>query len=226
MKLKLVASAAVAVALVLGVTGPAQATVLFDFEGGTQTWWRFGPGTLDFGAAPTEGSQGAGPDGIFYVTSLDENTWGGAVRSPDLPGFGIDMSQYTAFSADIQLSTDNLDPAYPGPVQIELMLNLPGYLEWSKNVPSFPIDGAYHTVSSDFADLVPQNAAVAPITPAQLLDPSLEIRVIVRNVLRDPGDPAGKLRMRVDNVQGIVPEPATLGLLAIGGFTVLRRRRI
>ncbi len=207
--------------LSLALAGAAQADVLFDFETGVQGWYRFGGGTLHFGPAAGEGSSG---DGIVYVTNLNESLWGGAVKSPDLPGVGIDMSQYTAFSADVQLSNDALDPVYPGPgPNVELMLNLPGYLEWTASY-SLPVDGQYYTLSSTYADLVPSNAATAPITLAQLQDPSLEIRVLLRNTQRDAGAPSGKIRLRVDNVQA-VPEPVAGLLLAVGGFALLRRGR-
>jgi hypothetical protein len=173
------------------------AEVLFDFEGSTQNWWRFGAGTLTFGRAVGLGSTG---DGIYYVTNLEPNLWGGAVKSPDLPAAGIDLSQYSGFSADVQLSTDGLSPAYPGPgPQVELMLQLPGYFEWAA-LFDIPPDGQYRTVASDFADLIPQSSATMPITEAQLQDPSLEIRVLLRNLNRSPGDPTGKVRLRVDTV--------------------------
>ncbi len=212
--------AAVAMLAICAVGETRADDVLFDFEGGTDAWWRFGGGTLDFGAAPGEGTVG---DGIFYVTSLDETLWGGAVKSPDLPGAGVDMTQYTGFTMDVQLSTDGLDPVYPGPgPQIELMLQLPGYLEWAA-LYTAP-DEDYHTYQADYATMIPQSSATDPITPAQLADPSLEIRVVLRNLNRDPGDVSGKLRMRIDQVIGI-PEPTSLGLLGLGGLALLRRRR-
>lgn len=206
--------------LVIGV-GQAQATVLFDFETGVQGWYRFGNPTLDFGPT-TEGSVG---NGLSYVAGFTDPTWwGGAVKSPDLPTVGIDMSQYSGFSADVQLSVDALDPVYTGtPPNVELMFQLPGYLEWAK-VVSLPMDGNYYTISSSFADLVPQSSATAPITMAQLQDPSLEIRVVLRNQQAYVGGSTGKLRMRVDQVQGI-PEPASIALLSLGGLALLRKRR-
>lgn len=177
----------------------APADVLFDFEGSVQDWWRFGSGTISFGLASGAGSSG---DGIFYVTSLDPSLYGGAVKSPDLPSVGIDLSDYTGFSADVQLSTNGLSPPYPGPgPQVELMLQLPGYYEWAA-LFDIPPDGQYRTVAADFADLIPQNTATLPITQAQLQDPSLEIRVLLRNLNRDSGDPSGKVRLRVDTVSG------------------------
>lgn len=218
---KVIVCVAAAAMLVVGQVRTAQADVLYDFEGGVQSWFRFGPGTLDFGPAPGQGSSG---DGIFYVTSLDETIYGGAVKSPDLQTDGYDMSDYTGFSADVQLSVDGLDPQYPGPgPNVELMFQLPGYLEWAA-IESIPLDGSWNTISSDFADLIPQNTATLPITPAQLADPSLEIRVLLRNINRDPGDPSGKVRMRVDQVTAF-PEPSSLALFALAGLALLRRRR-
>lgn len=223
--------------LVAGVAQSAHADLLFDFEGSVQQWSRFGGGTLDFGRAIGEGSHGVGPDGISYVTNIDYTLWGGAVRSGNqstwgaVPGFAwqpghTTLADYTSFSADVQLSVDGLDPAYPGPgPSVELMLSLPGYLEFAKSV-SLPVDGAYHTISANFADLIPQNAATMPITSAQLANAGLQIRVLLRNNNRTEGDPSGKIRMRVDNVQAYyVPEPVSGLLLAMGGAVVLLRRR-
>jgi len=224
-----------AAAMVVGAAGVAHADLLFDFEGSTQQWFRFGGGTLDFGLASGQGTHGAGPDAISYVTNLDETLFGGAVRSGNqstwatAPGFawapGVSsMADYTAFKADVQLSVDGLSPVYPGPgPNVELMLSLPGYMEYATSV-SIPADGSYHTISSGFANLTPQNAATLPITAAQLADPNLQIRVVLRNLNRDPGAPSGKIRLRVDNVQA-VPEPTSLALLALGGLAALRRRR-
>ena len=63
-----------------------------------------------------------------------------------------------------------------------------------------PAEGQYRTVAADFAGLTPQNTATLPITEAQLRDPSPEIRVLLRNLNRDTGDPTGKARLRVDTV--------------------------
>jgi hypothetical protein len=200
--------------------GTAQADVLFDFESGVQSWFRFGSGTLDFGPATGQGSVG---NGIYYVTDLSPSIGFGAVRSPGLGTAGIDLSQYVGFSADVQLSTDNLSPAYPGPgPQIELMLQLPGYLEWVATAT--PAYGPYTTISANFADLVPQASATQAITPEQLANPNLQIRVLLRNLERDPEDPSGKIRLRVDQVSAFVPEPASLALLALGGVALLKRR--
>jgi hypothetical protein len=137
---------------------------------------------------------------------------------------GYDLSGYTGFSADVQLSVDGLDPAFPGPgPQVELMLQLPGYLEWAKIV-TLPLDGSWHTISSDFEDLTPQNAATDPITQAQLGHEDLEIRVLLRDLHDGDPVPEGKVRMRVDQVQAF-PEPTSLSLLALGGLALLRRRR-
>ncbi len=224
MKNSLIWVAALAM-LLMGTVGAARADLLFDFEGGVQGWYRFGGGTLDFGPAPGQGSQGAGPDGIFYVTNLNETLYGGAVRSANQstwPG-GQRLTDYTGFSADVQLSLDGLTPAYPGPgPNVELMLQLPGYLEFAKIV-SIPADGNYYTISSDFADLVPQNLATAPITEAQLGADNLQIRVLLRNLNREPGAVSGKIRLRVDNIQAF-PEPASLSLLALGALALVRRR--
>ncbi|UCG15976.1 MAG: hypothetical protein JSV19_11850 [Phycisphaerales bacterium] len=63
-----------------------------------------------------------------------------------------------------------------------------------------PADGLYRTAAADFAGLIPQNTATLPIAEAQLRDPGLEIRVLLRNLNRDTGDPTGKVRLRVDTV--------------------------
>jgi hypothetical protein len=217
----IVCVAAVAMLVVVQVR-TAQADVLYDFEGGVQGWYRFGSGTLGFGPAPGQGSSG---DGIYYVLNLQPQWWGGAVRSYPIADDGYDLSGYTGFSADVQMSVDGLDPAFPGPgPNVELMLRLPGYMEWAV-IEALPLDGSWHTMSSDFADLTPDGTyATAPITQAQLADPNLEIRVLLRDLHDGDPVPSGKVRMRVDTITAF-PEPASLALLGLGGLALVRRRR-
>ncbi len=211
--------------LLLGAVGTARADLLFGFEGGAQGWNAFGGGTLDSGLAPGKGTEGANLTAFYYITNLNQSFWGGAIRSPNQSDWagGQRLSDYTGFSADVQLSIDGLDPVYPGPgPNVELMLVLPGYLEYAKIV-SLPPDGNYYTITADFADLVPQNAATQPITEAQLGADNLQVRVLLRNLNREPGAPSGKIRMRVDNIQ-VIPEPASLMLLGLGALALVRRR--
>ncbi|HRX84861.1 MAG TPA: hypothetical protein P5572_07575 [Phycisphaerae bacterium] len=162
------------------------ADTLFDFESGSQGWFAFGNGTLASGV-DAGGSSG---QGRYHTADFDDPTmtYGFGDRSSN----GVDLTAYSAMSIDARLT--NPDPADPfiGTPQIEFMLSI-GYLEWAK---VFTLTDSYQTLAVNFADLVPQSSANQPVTAAQLGDPGMRIKLVMRK-----NSNTGKVRLEYDEVK-------------------------
>jgi len=212
---------AVAIALVLAfgmLTASAQyqETVLYEFEVdgayNGQGWGSFGVPTTDSGMT-TDAS--VGDYARFHSFNMALGSWGIVDRSPSSSdaswGFG-DLSGYDGIAADVKMT--QLDPP-TGIDTIELLLAI-GYAEWT----SFhPLTSEYQTISAKFDELIPQSSATDPITPEQLADPSLQIKLVLRR-----GEDTGHAVLRYDHIVAFIPEPASLTLLALAGLVGLRRR--
>lgn len=194
----------------------AQAIQLFDFEvGGSsngQGWGSFGVPTTDSGATTQHTT---GDYGRFHAFNMGLGSWGIVDRSPTASdatyGFG-DLSGYIGISADVKLTLNSPATAVD---TVELLLAI-GSDEWA----SFhTLTTDFQTISADFADLIPQSTATDPITLAQLADPDLQIKLVIRR-----GDDVGRGALRYDNIQAYVPEPGALVMLVSVGLLALRRR--
>lgn len=198
------------------MTATAQTVLLYDFEvGGSsngQGWGSFGVPTTDSG--PTTQSTN-GDYGRYHAFNMGLGSWGIVSRSPGAGdptwGFG-DLSGYIGFSADVKLDLSTPPTAVD---TVELLLSI-GSDEW---VSFHTLTSDFQTISANFADLVPQSTATDPITSAQLADPDLSIKLVMRR-----GGDAGRGTLRYDNIRAIIPEPGSLVLLASLGVLVLRRR--
>jgi hypothetical protein len=164
------------------------AVKLFDFESGDQGWFSFGNGTTASGITPT-GSSG---QGRFHTADFDDPTmtWGMGDKSAN----GVDMSPYTGMSIDARLTSPDAQDPFVGSPVLEFMLSI-GYLEWAEE---FTLTESYQTLSVDFANLVPQGTATQPVTPAQLGDPGMRIKLIMRKAGK-----SGKAKLEYDEVYGL-----------------------
>lgn len=210
-------AAALAASLLVAASQAEEFTVLYEFEvegaSNAQGWGSFGPNTTDSGAT-TQSS--VGTYGRFHSFSSALLGWGIVSRSPVASdptwGFG-DLNPYLGISADVKLTYGTPPTALN---TFELMLAI-GDAEWT----SFhTMTGTYQTFMASFDELIPQGTAVAPITAAELADPNLQIKLVVRRGTEE----AGKGALRYDHVCAWVPEPSALALLAVAGLFGLRRR--
>lgn len=191
-------------------------TVLYEFESGgaysAQGWFSFGVPTTDSGQT-TQAS--VGTYARYHSFNMNLGGWGIGDRSPSASdatyGFG-DLNPYVGISADVKYTLGSPPTAID---TIELLLAI-GDAEWT----SFhTITTTYQTISADFASLIPQGTATLPITSADLADPSLQIKLVMRR-----GADTGRGVLRYDHIVAYVPEPGALGLLALAGVAGLRRR--
>jgi hypothetical protein len=117
-------------------------------------------------------------------------TWGMGDKSAN----GVDMSPYTGMSIDARLTSPDAQDPFVGSPVLEFMLSI-GYLEWAEE---FTLTESYQTLSVDFANLVPQGTATQPVTPAQLGDPGMRIKLIMRKAGK-----SGKAKLEYDEVYGL-----------------------
>jgi hypothetical protein len=163
------------------------ADILFDFETGDQGWFSFGTGTIASGITAS-GSSGRGR---FHTANFNDPgmTYGFGDKSAD----GVDMSPYTGMSIDARISSPDPQAPFVGNPVIEFMLSI-GYLEWAEE---FTLSETYQTLAVDFADLTPQGTATQPVTPAQLNDPGMRIKLVMRK-----NSNTGKIELEYDQVKG------------------------
>jgi len=193
-------------------------TVLYEFETGdppaysAQGWFSFGVPTTDSGST---NQAAVGGYARFHSFNMNLGGWGIGDRSPSSSdptwGFG-DLNPYVGISAYVKLTLGNPPTTID---TIELMLAI-GDAEWT----SFhTLTSEYQQISARFVDLIPQGTATEPITSAQLADPNLQIKLVMRR-----GSDTGRGVLRYDHICAWVPEPGALTLLAMVGLMGLRRR--
>lgn len=156
------------IGLSLAVTSVASADqVLFDFEAGSQGWGPFGPITTDSGIDP----DGAVGQGRFHVGDFDLAGWGMVSISPP-----VDMTDRTGLRLFARLRDVDGFPAFTGTAVMRMGLSI-GDAEW---LVDFELTSDYVVYEAALADLVPDGEfATAPITPAQLSDPALVVKLVI-----------------------------------------------
>lgn len=192
-------------------------TVLYEFESAgaysAQGWSAYGTGTTDSGSTT---SAYVGTYARFHAFNMGATgvTWGVGDKSPlrSNATYGFpDLNAFLGLSAAVKLT-----PGSPATEisTVELLLAI-GTDEWASVEP---LTTSYERVEARFTDLIPQGTALAPITAAQLADPNLQIKFVLRK-----GSDVGKGTLRYDHICAWTPEPGSLLLLVVG-LAGLRRR--
>ncbi len=141
--------------------------VLFDFESGAQGWGAFGPLTTDSGTAAI----GLFGQGRYHVADFDLSGWGIVSVSPP-----VDLSAFEGLRVAARLVNVPGYPAFSGTPEMQMQLAI-GYATWSAPVL---LSDTYQLFSVAFDELEPDGeVATAPITPAELADPELQIKLVM-----------------------------------------------
>lgn len=157
-------SAAIVLILALASLSAAD-TVIFDFGDGAQGWTSTGPITTDFG----EQAYGVVGKGRAHVGDFSLAGWGMTDYSPV-----VDLSAYTGLRVYARLRDVYSYPPFAGTPTLYVGLAI-GDAEW---MGQGTLTSMYQAFGFDFDDLVPDGTyATAPITPAQLADPNLVIKM-------------------------------------------------
>lgn len=140
-------------------------SVIYDFEAGAQGWVSTGPITTDSGAQP----YGAVGKGRSHVGDFDLPGWGMVDYSPT-----VNLSAYTGLRVFARLRNIAGYTPFSGTPTLHIGLAI-GDAEWMGQAT---LSNAYQAFSFNFSALVPDGIyATAPITPGQLSDPSLVIKL-------------------------------------------------
>lgn len=214
------APVAVAGALVtaLLLTTPANATVTLghvdDFQDGTTQSWTGGSSPTNIA---TGGPAGAGDrylelssDGSKPIGARNENQWIGNLTAAGVTSIEADVANFGA--TDLELRVLALETVFASQYTSTSTIVVPTGGNW------------IHVV---FDLTAPNMTLVGGATPDVATALSSVQTFLIRH---QPGAPAGVAgspsvvgQLGIDNIIA-TPEPATLGLLALGGIAVLRRR--
>lgn len=193
----LLRNAAIILALAAGASALAN-DILYDFETGGQGWGSFGPLTTDSGVFPS-GSVGKGR---FHAADYSLPGWGIVDVSPFRT-----FAPYVGFSLDARLVNIPGYPDYSGPALLDIGIGLPDENEYY--AAAVLLTGGYQTFTVLFGDFVPGSVDLSNV--------QIKLRIL------DSGA-TGTARFDYDQITGIVPEPASLGLLGLLAVAALRRR--
>ncbi|MGA2441116.1 MAG: PEP-CTERM sorting domain-containing protein [Tepidisphaeraceae bacterium] len=216
--------AAVTAAMSLGVSA-AHAQLLYSFETGDSPNGR--DGFVNNGLQPTQTTTGAtvGSDALELSTPAGGYT--GSYTQADLPAL-LSNPGLSGFTADVTISPN--DPAFGGTYSdmgMGLFIYNAGEGEYGDQflAPTSDwvnVDLAPGTYTSLYVPLVGNNPDTGlPISYADLLADGWAVGGF--NIV-DSNSGAAET-FYVDNIQAIVPEPASLGVLAGTGLLMLSRRR-
>ena len=180
-----IAGITIVVALAGGAIAAAD-TVLFDFADGSQGWGAFGPITTDSGVDPDS----AIGQGRYHVGDFDLAGWGMVAVSP-----AVDMSPYTGLRLFARLRDVPGYTPFSGSPDVRFGLGI-GDAEWLADAT---LTDAFGLLESTFDGLTPDGEfATAPITPAELADPNLQIKLVMLK-----GINAGVGELDYDQVTGL-----------------------
>lgn len=217
MKAKLVLSL-----LVLGLTATSFGIVVGDFEGSTDTWYVSGWNPGDAIAVDTIGATtGTGSIKITHV----KGGWDSTMERPDNLGTPVQAALASVGTVTVDVTAFGSDfPA--GWAQIGLLVNATGLwntYDWH----NIALDGTTNTLTFQLpADAM---AAIGAIT-SSTTNPYVNFG-FVSNTGSNTADPITGEWINptmavyyMDNIQ-VVPEPATMLMLGLGGVLSLIRKR-
>jgi hypothetical protein len=226
---KLLAVAAVMTALVLN--GAAYAAVAYDFEGGLEGFGPNGgffPITSDtIGATSGTGSMKvAVPAGAFFVGALTGNVAAPINDPPGVKSVVFDLTvtdQYAGAFADIGITIFGASqPDYPGGQLFGLQAQFADFVSLGGRAPgtyeiTLDLDSATHPITFAGGQSFNDIFGGFGTGPTDLIPTGFQFLIS-----KSTDAPA---TFYIDNVRTVVPEPATLGLLAAGLIGGLGFRR-
>lgn len=141
--------------------------VLYSFESGSDGWGAFGPLTTDSGVDP----DGAIGQGRYHVADFGLAGWGIVAVSPS-----VDLSAFSGLRVTARLREVPGFTPFAGTPVLRMGVGI-GEAEW---LSDFVLTETFAAYSANFADLTPDGVfATAPITPAELADPNLQIKFVI-----------------------------------------------
>lgn len=153
--------------LMLTTTITSADQLLFSFEGGSEGWGAFGPLTTDSGT----NANGAVGNGRYHAGDFDLTGWGMVDVSPT-----VDLTDRTGLRVLARMTDATGFPAFTGTPVMRMGLGI-GDAEW---LADFVLTSEYAAYEASFDQLIPDGTfATAPITPAQLSDPGLIIKLVI-----------------------------------------------
>lgn len=200
------------------LAAPAHATVTLghvdDFQDGTTQSWAGGSAPTNI---PTGGPAGAGDQylqlsstGTKPIGSKNEDQWIGDLTGAGVTSIEADVANFG--STDLELRVLAIESGFASQYTSTTTITVPAGGNW------------IHVV---FDLTAPNMTLVGGATPDVATALSSVQTFLIRH---QPGAPAGVAgapsvvgQLGIDNITA-TPEPATLGLLALGGIAVLRRR--
>ncbi|HNO77947.1 MAG TPA: PEP-CTERM sorting domain-containing protein [Phycisphaerae bacterium] len=200
------------------LTAQANATVTLghvdDFQDGTTQSWAGGSGPTNI---PTGGPAGAGDQylqlsstGTKPIGTKNENQWIGDLTGAGITSIEADVANFGA--TDLELRVLAIESGFASQYTSTSTIVVPAGGNW------------IHVV---FDLTTPNMTLVGGVTPDVATALSSVQTLLIRH---QPGAPQGVAgspsvvgQLGIDNITA-TPEPATLGLLALGGIAALRRR--
>ena len=231
MKNAIVLAAVVSASMVLAANSAKAATLIYGFESGTDGFFVNG-GSETSVAQSTTGATNGSTSSLQIVSPTAGYSLGG-VETADVP---VPLTTADSFNYDLTADFSNIGYAFIFP---EFFLNngqqlVPDNYEGSyANLGGQNLMG--HTLTDNLAAYQDANIGTGLYTVGQILseDPSDAGALITdfQITIEHGGDSTGApLNLYIDNVTvpsaAAVPEPASLGLVALGGLLLGRRRRV
>lgn len=212
-----------AAAMSLGVAS-ARAQLLYSFEPGDSPNSKdgFGPNGLIPSSSTTGVTNGVGS--LKLTTAAGGYT--ASYTQTDLPAL-LSNPGLTGFTADVTISAN--DPAYTG------TYSLLGFGFYIENAGESEYGDQYISPESDWANIDLSPGTYSIYIPLNGNDPDTGLPTDYPDLLADGWSVSGfniadqnsgaAETFYLDNIQGVVPEPASIGIGVASGLLMLARRR-